>query len=137
LNQAYAYEKVTRNQILLFTLLSIAIACLGLVAMMSQKIADKTKEIGIRKILGASITHIGNLLIRATIFQLSFASLVSTPLAYYLGTQYLQKYSERITLSWWYFVIPIAILLIIMIASIFTMLLNAVRTNPVDSLRSE
>ena len=63
INQAYNTEKVSRNQILLFTVLAIGIACLGLLAMFANKINEKTKEIGIRKILGANSFQIGKVLL--------------------------------------------------------------------------
>jgi putative ABC transport system permease protein len=121
----------------MFTILAIGIACLGLVAMMSQKIIEKTKEIGIRKILGAKSLQIGKILIHATVVQLSIASIAAIPLTYYLKNQYLQKYSEQITISWWYYAIPIGILLFIMFLTISTMLWKAVRRNPVEALKYE
>jgi ABC-type antimicrobial peptide transport system permease subunit len=136
-NQAYDSEKITRNQVALFTILTIVIACLGLVAMMANKINEKTKEIGIRKILGAKSRQIGKILLQTTVLQFTIAIILGIPLAYYLGNQYLQKYSERITLLWWYAILPIGILSFIMLASISMMLWKAVRTNPVESLRSE
>lgn len=137
INNAYAYEKIARNQILMFTLLAIGIACLGLVAMMTQRIIEKTKEIGIRKILGAKSIHIGQILINTLLIQFLAAASFGIPLAYYLGNEYLQKYSERIPLIWWYYLLPLGLLLIILFTTIASMLWRAVRTNPVDSLRYE
>jgi putative ABC transport system permease protein len=105
--------------------------------MMANKINEKTKEIGIRKILGAKSRQIGKILLQTTVLQFTIAIILGIPLAYYLGNQYLQKYSERITLLWWYSILPIGILSFIMLASISIMLWKAVRTNPVESLRSE
>ena len=137
LAQVYINEKFGRNQILLFTMLAIGIACLGLIAIMNHKVIERTKEIGIRKILGAKSIHLGKLLVHSTIVQLSVAFLISIPIAYYLAQQYLQKYAERISLEWWYYVSPAVILFVIMFFTISGMILRAVRTNPVDSLRYE
>ena len=137
LNQAYSNERFTRNQILIFTILAIGISCLGLIAMMNQRINEKTKEIGIRKILGAKSSQIGKLLVYSTILQVLTAALIGIPIAYYLAEQYLQKYAERISLAWWYYLMPVGILMVIMFSTISTMLLKAVRTNPVESLRYE
>lgn len=137
INQVYTSETVMRNQILMFTILAIGIACLGLVAMMSQKIVEKTKEIGIRKILGAKSRQIGKILIHATVLQLVVASMAGIPVAYYLKDQYLQKYSEQITISWWYYAIPIGILMFILFSTISIMLWKAVRRNPVETLKYE
>lgn len=136
-NKAYGNERIIRNQILLFTILAIVIASLGLVGMMANRINEKTKEIGIRKVLGAGSVHLAKILLQTTMLQFILSILIGIPLARYLGTQYLEKYSERISLAWWYFLIPVALLLIIMIASVSTLLWKAVRTNPVESLRSE
>ena len=137
LAQVYINEKFGRNQILLFTMLAIGIACLGLIAIMNHKVIERTKEIGIRKILGAKSIHLGKFLVHSTIVQLSVAFLISIPIAYYLAQQYLQKYAERISLEWWYYVSPAVILFVIMFFTISGMILRAVRTNPVDSLRYE
>ena len=130
-------EKFGRNQILLFTMLAIGIACLGLIAIMNHNIIERTKEIGIRKILGAKGLQIGKLLMHSTLLQLSVAFLISIPVAYYLAQQYLQKYAERIPLDWWYFLIPAGMLAAIMFFTISGMVIRAVRTNPVESLRYE
>jgi ABC-type antimicrobial peptide transport system permease subunit len=136
-NQVYNNEKITRNQVTLFTVLAFVIACLGLVAMMANRINEKTKEIGIRKILGAKGIQIAKILVQTTFLQFAIAVILGIPLAYYLGNQYLQKYSERITLFWWYAILPVTLLVFIMLISISTLLWKAVRTNPVESLRTE
>jgi putative ABC transport system permease protein len=137
LAQVYINEKFGRNQILLFTILAIGIACLGLIAIMNHNIIERTKELGIRKILGAKSLQIGKLLIHSTLVQLSVAFFISIPAAFYLAQQYLQKYAERISLEWWYFLMPAGLLAAIMIFTISGMVIRAVRTNPVESLRYE
>ncbi len=136
-NQSYAKEKIARNQILMFTVLAMGIACLGLIAMMAQKVVEKTKEIGIRKILGAKAFQIGQMLIHTLLIQLLVATGAGIPVAYYLGSQYLQKYAVQAQIYWWYFLIPFVALLIIMFMAISSMLWKATGANPVEALRTE
>ena len=121
----------------MFTLLAIGLACLGLVAMMAQRIFERTKEVGIRKVLGASVFQLGQTLVRSTGIQFFIATALGIPLASYLGDQYLQRYSERIMLTWWHYLFPVAILLLIMFGAVAKMLWGAVRSNPVESLKHE
>ena len=137
ISQHYTNEKIFRNQIVLFTLIAIGIACLGLLGTVSNKAVEKTKEIGIRKVLGAKLHEIGRILLNISIKQVVVASIISLPVAYYLTEQYLQKFSERITLQWWYYAVPITLLVLIMLATIASVVWKAARTNPVESLRYE
>ncbi len=137
INQHYTNEKISRNQIMLFTLIGIGIACLGLLGTVSNKAVEKTKEIGIRKVLGAKMHQIGSVLLNTSIKQVIIATIISIPVAYYLTQQYLQKFSERITLQWWHYTVPVCLLLLIMLATIASVVWKAARTNPVESLRYE
>jgi putative ABC transport system permease protein len=133
----YAQEQITRNQIILFTFLAIGIACLGLLGTTSNKVAEKTKEIGIRKILGARMHQIGLLIINTSLKQLLVSIVIGIPLAYILVEKYQERYSERMDFSWWHYALPVALLVVIMIVTITGILIKANRTNPVESLRSE
>lgn len=137
MNRHYEAENIARNQILLFTCIAIGIACLGLLGMISNKVLQKTKEIGIRKVLGAELHHIARILLNTTIKQVGVATAIGIPVALLLTEQYLSKFAERITLQWWHFVFPIVILTGILLSSIAAVLWKATRTNPVDSLRYE
>ena len=136
-NHHYQGEKIIRNQILVFTGLAIGIACLGLLGMVSYKVVEKTKEIGIRKVLGAQLHQIAKILLSVTIRQIVIAILIGVPTAYYLMQRYLEKFSDRIVLHWWHFAIPVGLLLFIMFITIVSVLFKAARTNPVESLRYE
>jgi putative ABC transport system permease protein len=122
---------------MLFTLLAIGIACLGLLGTTTNKAIEKTKEIGIRKVLGAQIHQIAHIIISTTTKQIIVANLIGIPLAYYLVQVYLERYSERLSFQWWHYGLPVALLLLIMFVTISGVLLKAARTNPVESLRSE
>ena len=137
INRHYAHEKTVRNQITLFTFLAIGIACLGLLGMTTNKAIEKTKEIGIRKVLGAQMHQIAQVILNTTSKQVIIANVFAIPIAYYLVQFYLEKYSERLSFQWWHYGLPVALLLLIMFATIAGVLLKAARTNPVESLRSE
>lgn len=137
INRHYNNERTSRNQIVFFTLLAIGIACLGLLGMISNKLAEKTKEIGVRKVLGAQIRHIAQVLMSSTVLQVIVANLIGVPVAFYLTQQYLERFSERIALHWWHYATPVAMLLLIMFLTIASVLFKAARTNPIESLRYE
>jgi len=133
----YQREKTNRSQIIVFTCIAIGIACLGLLGMMSHKVLEKTKEIGIRKILGAQLRHIALVLLRSTFRQVVISLALAYPAAYYLMGRYLERFSERITLQWWQFAIPVAMLLLIMLVTVATVVWRAAKSNPVEALKYE
>ena len=136
-NQHYQQEKATRNQITLFALLAIGIACLGLLGMIANKAEEKTKEIGIRKVLGARMHQIAQILLNTTIRQIAIAAVVGVPAAHFLVQGYFQKFSDRIALQWWHYALPVGALLLILFVTVAGMLRKAAKTNPVESLRNE
>lgn len=137
INEVYSQEKISGNQIALFTSLAICISCLGLLGMISNKAEEKMKEIGIRKVLGAGVWQIGHILLQTTLRQVIAAIVLGIPIAYYMGNQYLVRYSERIELTWWHFVAPMIFLLLILFATISSMLWRAASNNPVEALKYE
>ena len=137
LNEIYAQEKIARNQVVLFTVLAIIIACLGLLGMITNRVTEKVKEIGIRKILGAQLHQIAQILLNTTVKQVIVATVIGIPVAYYLTQQYLEKFSERVGLQWWHFALPVVILVAILLGTIMTVLWQAVKTNPVEALKYE
>ncbi len=137
LGMQYADERSTRNQLAFFSVLAVGITCLGLLGMISNKVIEKTKEIGIRKVLGARMDQIAALLLHTTVRQVVIANLVGIPLAYYLVQQYLTKFSERLEMTWWHYTVPALLLLIIMFATITSVLYKTARSNPVDALKYE
>lgn len=133
----YASEKVARNQIGAFTLVAILVACLGLLGLVTNKVAEKTKEIGIRKVLGADLTHIVGLLLKSTLRHMGVAAALGIPVAYYMAGIYIERFSERIELQWWIFAAPLVTLVVLMSATIASVVWRAARSNPVEALKSE
>jgi len=121
----------------IFSLLAIFVACLGLFGLAAHTVIQKTKEIGIRKVLGSSIANILKTLSWEYVKLIIVANLLAWPLIYYLMDQWLNTFVDRIGLSWWLF--PAACLLVTFIA-MFTVsfhTIRAARANPVKSLRYE
>lgn len=137
INRHYQNDKIIRNQILLFTCLTIGIACLGLLGMVSYKAVEKNKEIGIRKILGAQLHQIAGILLNTTIRQISIAMVIGIPIAYYLVQLYKANFVAHIAVQWWHYLLPLVILMLILISSILVVVWKAARTNPVEALRYE
>jgi putative ABC transport system permease protein len=137
INRHYQHQNIIRNQISFFTFLAVAVACLGLLGMITNKVADKIKEISIRRILGAHYLHISAMLLGSTFKQILVAMIIGMPIAWLLAHEYLQRYTERISLHWWHFTLPMIILLSIMFVTVASVLWNAARSNPVDALKHD
>ena len=137
MNAHYQRDRIARNQITLFTSIAIGIACLGLLGVIANKAVSKTKEIGIRKVLGAQLHQIGQILLYPTLKQVIVAVVIGTPLAYFLTEFYLQNFSERVAIQFWHFAIPILLLILIMLSSVAWVVLRAARRNPVQALKYE
>ncbi|MCF8243884.1 MAG: ABC transporter permease [Saprospiraceae bacterium] len=136
---AQLYESENRlGQILLVaTILSILIACLGLLALSAFIIQQRTKEIGIRKVLGATTAGIVGLLskdfLKLVILSMAFAS----PLAYFLMEKWLQDFAYHTNIAWWVFALTVAIGVSVAFVTVSFQGIKAALANPVNSLRSE
>ncbi|HEY6975535.1 MAG TPA: ABC transporter permease [Chitinophagaceae bacterium] len=120
-----------------FAILAIAISCLGLFGLASFVAEQRTKEIGVRKVLGASVYNVWNLLSRDFVVLVIISFLIAAPLAYYFMHNWLQNYNYRTQLSWWIFAAAgIGSLLITVIVVSFQAIKAAI-ANPVRSLRTE
>jgi putative ABC transport system permease protein len=137
ISNSYIKESVLRNQLYFFTALAVMIACMGVIGMMSHRVVQKTKEIGIRKVLGAGYIDIILVLLKNTLVQIFFAVLIGFPLALHLSMQYLAHFTDRIQMQWWYFAFPVTVLSMAMIGAILWVLLKAVCSNPVKALKYE
>jgi len=120
-----------------FTLLAIIISCLGLFGLTSFVAEQRKKEIGVRKVLGASVFNVWNLLSKDFVVLVIIAFLIAVPLSYYFMHEWLQNYSYRTTLSFWIFLAAGAGALIITIVTVSFQAIKAGIANPVKSLRTE
>jgi putative ABC transport system permease protein len=121
----------------LFTSLAILVACLGLLGLASFTTLQRTKEIGIRKVLGASVTGILKLLYREFVWLLVVAFFIATPLAWVTTTKWLQGYAFRMDIQWYYFVIPFIVIVLVALVTVGFQSVKAAIANPVKSLRTE
>jgi putative ABC transport system permease protein len=121
----------------LFAFLAIIIACLGLFGLASFVTTQRTKEIGIRKISGASISSIVVLLTRDFIKPILIAFAIATPITYYLLIQWLQNYAFKTDVTFWMFLIPCLLILLIAVVTVSTQTIRAASASPVKSLRTE
>jgi putative ABC transport system permease protein len=120
-----------------FASLAIIIGCLGLFGLISLTVQNRVKEIGIRKVLGASIINITSL-ISVDFIKLVIVSLaISSPIAWYVMNKWLQDFAYRINIEWWVFVLAGCLAVFIALATLSFQSIKAAMANPVKSLRSE
>jgi ABC-type antimicrobial peptide transport system permease subunit len=120
-----------------FASLAIFISCLGLFGLASFVAEKRTKEIGIRKVLGASIYNLWQMLSKEFVVLVLVACCIAVPLAYYFLHQWLQKYEYRTEISWWVFVVAIGGAVMITLLTVSFQAIKAAIANPVKSLRTE
>jgi ABC-type antimicrobial peptide transport system permease subunit len=120
-----------------FSVLAIFISCLGLFGMASFMAEQRTKEIGVRKVLGASVLNLWGLLSKDFVMMVLIALLIATPLAYYFMYNWLQNYQYRTELSGWIFVAAGFGALVITLITVSFQSIKAALANPVKSLKTE
>jgi putative ABC transport system permease protein len=140
-DQEYAnqFENEQRTKTLsgLFATLAIFISCLGLFGLASFVAEQRTKEIGIRKVLGASVSNLWGLLSKDFVLLVIISLFIASPVAYYFMNGWLQHYSYRTEISWWIFVLAGVGALSITLLTVSFQAIKAALKNPVKSLRSE
>jgi putative ABC transport system permease protein len=136
-NAQYKNDELFGNAFSIFGGFAIFIACLGLLGLSLFATLQRTKEIGVRKVLGASVSNIVLLLSKDFIKLVLFAILIATPVAWYILHNWLRDFAYRITISWWIFALAGIVAIAIAIATTSFQAIKAAGTNPVKSLRSE
>ncbi|HJZ40390.1 MAG TPA: FtsX-like permease family protein [Bacteroidales bacterium] len=135
--QKYKEEKQSAQLSVIFSILAVIIASLGLFGLTSFTIEQRTKEIGIRKTMGASLAGIFYLISKEFIWLVTISALISWPLVYFVAKNWLQNYHYRIDLRPWDFLAGFLIALIIALITISYRTIRSARTNPVEALRYE
>jgi putative ABC transport system permease protein len=133
----YENEQKQEKVFMVFAVLSILLACLGIFGLASFNTEQRKKEIGIRKVLGASVSQIIFLISQDFLVLVFWAFVLSSPIAWYFVHQWLQDFAYRVELSGALFIIPGFIALVISFLTIIYQALKAGHTNPVDALRNE
>ncbi len=133
----FAAEERIASLASVFAVLAIFISCLGLFGLAMFIAEQRTKEIGIRKVLGASVGNLWGLISKDFVYLVLIAFGIATPIAYYFLSNWLQKYAYRTEMSWWIFASAGAGALFITLLTVSFQSIKAALTNPVKSLRSE
>ncbi|WP_425392681.1 ABC transporter permease [Ekhidna sp.] len=133
----YEAEKRTSKVAGVATVVAILISCLGLFGLISYNILQKSKEVGIRKVLGASIVNIGTILSKEFLMLILVAFLIAIPVAYFLINNWMEDFTYKTNISWWIYGLGGFISIAIALLSIGLKIWKASDANPVDSLRYE
>ncbi|WPU91092.1 ABC transporter permease [Mucilaginibacter sabulilitoris] len=136
-NHKFNLEMLVGKLAGVFAGLAILISCLGLFGLAAYVAEQRTKEIGIRKVLGASVTQVWLLLSKDFILLVTISCGIASPVAFYFLQNWLQKYDYRITIGPWVFIISALVAMVITLFTISFQAIKAALTNPVKSLRSE
>jgi putative ABC transport system permease protein len=136
-DEQYKSEQRFGKLFLNFAVLAIIISCLGLLGLASYSTMQRTREIGIRKVLGATIPNIVNLLSKDFLKLVGVAVIIASPIAYFAMHKWLQDFAYRIPISWWIFVVAAVSATVIAILTVSFQAIKAAVSNPVVSLRAE
>ncbi|MGH7493756.1 MAG: FtsX-like permease family protein [bacterium] len=133
----YKTERRVGDIFSVFAGLAIFTACLGLLGLASFTAEQRTKEIGIRKVLGATVGSVTTLLSKDFVKLVLVANLLAWPLAYFMMNRWLQDFAYRIHISWWMFALAVGLSLLIALLTVSTQAIKAALANPVETLRYE
>jgi len=138
-----SFERLYRSHIRtgrlfgIFSFISILISCLGLFGLVTYTAKAKTKEIGIRKVMGASVSDIVMLLTKEFLILVCIAMLIAFPLAYYWLDKFLQDFAYRISIGWWIFALSGIITIILILLTAGWQAMKAATANPVDAIKTQ
>ena len=137
LNKQYFSEMRMRTIFQCFSSIWIMIACLGLFGLASISAEQRTKEVGIRKVLGASMSNIVLTLSRDFLTWVVLSNIIAIPIAWYFMSKWLQDFAYRIPISWWMFIVAGGFAFIVAFLTVGIQAIKAATANPVESLRYE
>jgi putative ABC transport system permease protein len=133
----YESEKRTGSIFSLFAVISIIIASLGLFGLSAFSIAQRTKEIGVRKVLGANVSQVVMLLSKEFLIMVLIAFLIAVPLTWFIMHKWLEEFAYRINIGWMTFLVAGLIALLIAFLTVSYQAIKAAIANPIKSLRTE
>lgn len=136
-SKQYKAEQKQGEVLLTFTILAVLIACLGLFGLAAFAAEQRTKEIGVRKVLGASVVSIVTLLSKDFLKLVLIAIVIATPMAWYAMHQWLQDFAYKVDMSWWVFALAAWLAIVIALLTVSLQSVKAALTNPVKSLKTE
>jgi len=136
-DKIYHAEQQTGQIFITFAVFAILIACLGLFGLVTYAAEQRTKEIGVRKVLGASVSGIVGLLSKDFTMLVGIAALIAFPIAWWAMYKWLETFAYRTEISWWIFLVAGAVALAIALLTVSIQTIRAALANPIKSLRSE
>jgi putative ABC transport system permease protein len=136
-NEQYKNDKLFSTILWWFTLLAIIVASLGLFGLSLYTVAKRTKEISVRKVLGATVLQITTLITKDYIKLILYAGFIAIPVAYFLLQNWLKDYAFHIEIGVWFFLLPLLLIIVIALITVVYQSVKAALANPVKSLRSE
>jgi len=136
-NRQYKREEKLMQVFTICAIIAIALSCMGLLAMVILIISQRTKEIGIRKVLGASVATIVTLVAKDFLLLVLIATIIASPIAWYAMNQWLESFAYRISIGWYIFLAAGFVALLIALITISIQTIKAAMANPVKSLRTE
>ena len=136
-DKIYSSEQRVGKIAMTFSILAILIACLGLFGLVTYAAEQRTKEIGIRKVLGATVSNIVAMLSKDFLKLVMIAALIAFPVAWWAMNKWLQDFAYRINISWWIFIVAGVVALLIALITVSFKAIKAAVANPVKNLRTE
>ena len=136
-NKTYLTEQKTGRILNIFALLTIFVACLGLFGLATYTAEQRTKEIGIRKVLGATVTQVTNMLSKEFLKLVGIACILAFPLAWWGMNKWLQGFAYRISISWWVFILAAFAAILLTMLTVSFQSIKAALMNPVKSLKAD
>ena len=137
LKNAYQETQITSKISLIFSILAILIACMGVFGLTAFMAEQRTKEMGVRKVLGASVIDVVILFANNYMKLLLISFVIAIPIAWFVGDMYLQSFAYRISLSWWIFAAAALITIALTLLTVSAIAVKAAMVNPVKSIKTE
>ena len=136
-NKQYQSERKFGKLFSSFAILAVIIGCLGLFGLSAYTASQRVKEIGIRKVLGASVMNVTSMLSKDFLKLVIISIVIATPIAWFVMNNWLQDFAYRIEIGWWVFAVAGLSALLIALLTVSFQAIKAAMANPVKSLRSE
>jgi putative ABC transport system permease protein len=136
-NTQYKSDQQFGEMFTIFAFLAILIACFGLIGLSAYNILQRTKEVGIRKVLGASVQNVVYILSRDFLVLVIISFVIAAPVSWWIMHNWLQGFAFRISISWWVFGIAGAMAFAIALSTLSFQAIKAAMANPVKSLKTE
>ena len=137
MKNAYQETQTTSRISLSFSILAILIACMGVFGLTAYMAEQRTKEIGIRKVMGGTVWNIVRLFTNSYVKLLGISLVIAVPIAWWVANRYLQDFAYRITLSWWMFAAAVLITTVLTLLTVSAIATKAAMANPIKSIKIE